>query len=202
MNRSRTPVLHPRGVHAADGYCREYERDVTLADGRTVHLRPIVPGDIDALRDAIAEADRETLRNRFLGGRPPAAEEELEQLVRVDYDRRFAVVALSDSRRGVGIARYEADGAGTAEVAVAVDPGWRRVGLATELLKLLAEAALDHGVTQINVEFLLANVDVASILRDSHLPVALHHDHGVAQAEVDITSADIDPRLASGARGY
>jgi GNAT superfamily N-acetyltransferase len=196
----RQPVLHPRGLHAPSGYSSSYERDVTLTDGRVAHLRPIVPGDIDALRDAIAEADRETLHNRFLGGRPPSTEDELEQLVRVDYDHRFAVVALSDSRRGVGIARYEADGDGAAEVAVAVDPGWRRVGLATALLRLLGEAALDHGVATVNVEFMLANVDVSSILEETHLPVTVRREHGIAEAEVDISGAELDPRLTSNTR--
>jgi GNAT superfamily N-acetyltransferase len=190
MSASRRPRLRPRS-HLPSGYSHRYERETTLDDGRVVFLRPVVPDDVDELRNAVAEADAETLHNRFLGGSPPSTENEFQQLVRVDYDRRFAVVALSQSRRGVGIARYEAkQGSTRAEVAVAVDPGWRRVGLATALLGLLGEAAIDNGIDTFTVVFVVDNVDVNSILRETHLPVVLHRTDGLIDAEVDIGAAE------------
>ena len=190
MSGLRRPQLRPR-PRIPPGYSRSYERETTLDDGRVVHLRPIVPDDVDELRNAVAEADSETLHGRFLGGRPPSTDEEFQQLVRVDYDRRFAVVALSQSGRGVGIARYEAaDGSTRAEVAVAVDPGWRRVGLATALMRLLGEAAIDHGIETFTLVFVVDNVDVNSILRESQLPVVLHRSQELIEAEVDIGAAE------------
>jgi GNAT superfamily N-acetyltransferase len=179
MTASRRPQLRPR-LHVPPGYSHGYERETTLDDGRVVHLRPIVPDDVDELRNAILEADAQTLHDRFLGGRVPSTDDEFQQLV-----------ALSQSHRGVGIARYEAaPGSTRAEVAVAVDPGWRRVGLATVLLQLLGEAAIDHGIDTFAVTFVVDNVDVSSILRESHLPVALHQAGGVVDAEVDIGAAE------------
>ena len=190
MSRSDRRALRPR-LHLPSGYPRSYEREEVLADGRPVQLRPIVPDDIDELRDAVAEADAETLHDRFLGARAPSTDKELQRLVRVDYDRRFAVVALSHSGRGVGIARYEAaDGSDRAEVAVAVDPGWRRVGLATALLRLLGEAAIDHGIATFTLLFEVDNVDVSSIVHASHLPVALRRTDGLIEAEVGIGAAE------------
>lgn len=183
------PALRARGVRVPRAYPREYERTVTLADGRRAHLRPIVPADVDALRVAVAEADRDTLHNRFLGGRPPETDEEFDRLVTVDYARRFAVVALSDYRRGIGIARYEQVSDDAAEVAVAVDAGWRRVGLATALLRVLGEAASDHGITSFVADFLTDNVDIASILQDSRLPVSVTSRHGVTEATVAVGEA-------------
>lgn len=191
MTRYRRPIARPRGLRAPTGYSRVYERDMTLTDGRVVRLRPVVPDDVEELRRAVAEADAETLHSRFLGGRPPETDEEFERLVRVDYDRRFAVVALTQSRRGVGIARYEAGPDGdAAEVAVAVDPGWRRVGLASAMLMLLGQAALDHAITRFTMEFMVENVDVSSIMSATHLPVVVHQSHGVAEAEVDLSAAE------------
>jgi GNAT superfamily N-acetyltransferase len=189
MTRTVRSALHPRGRLVPAVYPRRFECNTTLRDGRRVVLRPIVPEDTDALRQAVAEADAETLHNRFLGGRPPQTDEEFARLASVDYDRRFAVVALSPDGRGVGIARYEAlhDG-GSAEVAVAIDPAWRRVGLATALLHLLGVAALDNGIERFSVEFLLANVDVTTLLTESHLPVVVRQHHGVAEAEVNLTA--------------
>ena len=196
MAKSRLPQLRPR-LRAPSGYSPVYERKVTLSDGRIAHLRPIVPDDLGALRDAVAEADAETLRHRFLGGRPPKTDEEFQHLVEVDYNRRFAVVALSTSRRGIGLARYDADeGSTRADVAVAVDAGWRRVGLATALLRGLAEAALDNGVERFTIEFLGDNLDVASIIRESHLPIVVRATDGVTEAEVDIGAGERDYGLS------
>ena len=193
---SHRPVLRPR-LRAPAGYPSEYERDLALADGRGVHLRPIVPEDEDELRTAVAEADPATVHSRFIGGRPPTTDDEFARLVRVDYHRRFAVVALSHSRRGVGIARYEAaPGETCAEIAVAVDPGWRQAGLATAMLHLLAEAALANGIDRFAVEYLADNVDVTAILRASKLPVDLRQQNGVAQAEIDLTANERELGLA------
>jgi GNAT superfamily N-acetyltransferase len=190
MSGPHRPPLHPRLI-VPPGYSHHYERRAELRDGRVVDLRPIVPDDLDELRIAVAEADAGTLHNRFLGGRPPSTEEEFRHLVHVDYDRRFAVVALSPSRRGVGLARYEAEeGSSRAEVAVAVAPGWRRVGLAKALLRLLGEAALDHGIATFTMVFVVDNLDVASILQESHLPVLRHSAEGVVDAEVDLAAVE------------
>ncbi|MBM2616401.1 GNAT family N-acetyltransferase [Actinoplanes sp. LDG1-06] len=147
------------------GYPREYERDLRLPDGRTVRLRPIVPEDAAQLAEAIRRADPDTLYRRFVGSPPPLTAALLTRLCTVDYRGRFALVALDPaSGQGVAIARYEATTAGAAEVAVAVDPGWRGAGLATALIELLAEAALDRGITTFSAYYLAGNRPVAALV--------------------------------------
>jgi len=107
-----------------------------------------LPSDAPALAEAIQSADADTIRRRFLGGHPQVTPELLDYLTTVDYTSRFALVAVEPaSQRGVAIARYEPAGQdGTAEVAIAVTPGWRDVVLASELLRLLAQAASERGI--------------------------------------------------------
>ncbi|WP_127509730.1 GNAT family N-acetyltransferase [Actinoplanes solisilvae] len=146
-------------------YPREYERELRLSDGRLVRLRPIVPGDAAQLADAIRTADADTLHRRFIGSPPPLTPELLRHLCELDYGRRFALVATDPvTGRGVAIARYEATTDEVAEVAVAVDPGWRRAGLATALIELLAEAALDRGIATFSACYLAGNRPVASLV--------------------------------------
>lgn len=166
--RRREP---PSATSAAPpGYPSWLSRDVVLLDGQTVFVRPVLPADLDELRRAIAHADTATVRSRFLGGRPPTRDEELARLVNLDYDRRLAVLALSSEDRGVGIARYEADsGADIAEVAVAVDPAWRHIGLATALVRLLAAGAVRNGVLRFSADFFDANRDVHDLFADTGL---------------------------------
>jgi GNAT superfamily N-acetyltransferase len=153
-----------------DGYPRDLERRLRLADGREVFVRPIVPADLDALRVAIVNADSQTIHDRFLGGRRPTDERTLVRLTTVDYAHRLALVAFGPDGLGVAIARYEGTaGSDEAEVAVVVDPDWRRAGLASGLLRMLADAALARGIRQFITTSYADNVDVHDIVARSGL---------------------------------
>lgn len=183
------PTSGPRG------YPSGLSQDVTLLDGRHALLRPIRPDDGLALRRAVAHSDPTTLRRRFLGGRPPRSDQEFERLVCVDYNRRMAVVALGPDGPGVGIARYEALGdTDTAEVAVAVDPAWRHVGLATALVQLLAAAAVGNGLRHFTAEFFADNRDVTDIIAEAGAPYVVTDDSaGVIAAEIELPA---DPGMS------
>lgn len=149
------------------GYPREYQREEALRDGRRVFIRPILPADTPELAEAIKSADPDTIRGRFLGGPPRVTPALLAHLTEVDYVRRFALVAIdAASGRGVAVARYEPAGDGVAEIAVAVRPEWRRVGLGTLLIMLLAQAAAERGVHTFSASYLAGNRPVAALVED------------------------------------
>jgi GNAT superfamily N-acetyltransferase len=150
------------------GYPREYQREEVLRDGRRVFIRPILPADAPELAEAIRSADPDTIRGRFLGGRPRVTPALMAHLTEVDYVRRFALVAIdAASEQGVAVARYEPTGGGAAEIAVAVRPQWRRVGLGTALIMLLAQAAAERGVRSFSVSYLAENRPVAALVEDA-----------------------------------
>ncbi len=150
------------------GYPEDYPRTVRLRDGRHVTIRPILPSDAPELGHAIETADPDTLRRRFLGGPPPVTPALLSHLTEIDYRRRFALVAFEAATgTGVAIARYEQTGDDVAEIAVAVVPAWRRVGLATELISLLAEAALAHGIRTFTASYIAENRPVAALVKEA-----------------------------------
>lgn len=146
-------------------YPHDLERRVRLHDGREVLVRPILPSDAPELALAFRRADPETLYRRFLSPPPVLTGRLLRYLTTVDYVHRLALVA-ADARTGTGVAvaRFEPVGEGVAEVAVVVEPAWRRVGLATALVELLAEAALDRGVHTFTATYLAENQPVASLV--------------------------------------
>ena len=150
------------------GYPCDLELSVTLQDGRAVFLRPIVPDDAHALAEAIHAADADTLRRRVLGAPPPVNARLLRHLTTVDYVRRLALVGFDPtSGRGVAIARYEPVDEHTAEVAIAVEPAWRRAGLATAMIELLARAALKRGYDTFTATYLADNLPVAALVTGS-----------------------------------
>ncbi len=176
-------------------YPREYQRQVVLDDGRGVLIRPILPSDANELGEAISSADADTIHRRFLGGSPRVTPGLLAHLTTVDYARRFALVAIdTSSGRGVAIARYETTGSeGAADVAVAVSPEWRKAGLATVLLRTLAQAAAERGVRTFTGTYLAENRPVEALI-DNASGAAQVTDPGFAEFSVPI----VDPHDASG----
>ncbi|HEV2255735.1 MAG TPA: GNAT family N-acetyltransferase [Streptosporangiaceae bacterium] len=189
--------LGGRGAHpqrqAADlppGYPQEYTRLVTLHDGRSVLIRPVLPGDAPALAEAIESADADTIRRRFLGGHPRVTPEFLDYLTTVDYTSRFALVAVEPaSQRGIAITRYEpAEQDSTAEVAIAVTPAWRDVGLATELLRMLAQAASERGIHTFTGTYLADNRPVTALINAADEPATQVTSGGIAEFSVPLRS--------------
>ena len=178
------------------GYPAHYERWVDLDDGRRVFLRPILPSDAADLAEAIRSADPETLRLRFLGGPPPVTDALLAHLTEVDYDRHFAMTARAEDGTGVGIGRYvaptSAQDAETegAEVAVAVTPEWRRVGVATALVKALAERAIECHIPAFTASFVAGNRPVAELAQEGHARVVV--SQGAAMLRAQLSAAGLE----------
>lgn len=166
-----------------------------LGNGRTVRIRPIVPADAAELADAIRTADPETLHARFLGAAPPVTEALLQRLTCLDYTTGFALVARYRGR-GVAIARYtelppDAAGLVTAEVAVAVAPEWRGIGLATTLIGLLARRAVECGIGGFTALFWAQNRPVAELAREGNAHVSIAD--GMASLDASLPDArDLD----------
>jgi GNAT superfamily N-acetyltransferase len=197
------PIRHPTTVPR--GYPAEYERDVRLPDGRTVFVRPIIPADRGPLAYAIRTADPDTVHRRFLGSPPRVTPQLLTYLCTVDYRHRFALVAIDPATgAGIAVARYETTTDGIAEVAVAVTPSWRRAGLATVLVEVLAEAALDRGIRSFSAYYLADNRPVTALLdlvgsrhhasvREGFVEAAVALDRASVTAAVENLTTDSPP---------
>jgi RimJ/RimL family protein N-acetyltransferase len=171
------------------GYPPEYQRQVRLRDGRRVVIRPILPGDAPGLAEAIKTADPGTLRRRFLGRPPRVTPALLAHLATVDYVRRFALVAIDPgTQKGVAIARFKQTGNGVAEIAVAVSPAWRRAGLATTLIQLLASAAADRGIHTFSARYLASNRPIAALVENAGWAREHTAEHGIAKASLALGS--------------
>jgi RimJ/RimL family protein N-acetyltransferase len=180
------------------GYPREYERRLRLRDGRTVAIRPLIPSDAPLLAEAIATADPDTLRRRFLGGPPRMTPQRLARLTTLDYKHRFALVAADEhTSRGVAIARYEAISDSVADVAVVVDPAWRRIGLATALLELLAQAALDRGIHEFSAYHLAQNRPVVALLARTGGTGTRLIEQGIAEVAVALDRDKINAAVGT-----
>jgi RimJ/RimL family protein N-acetyltransferase len=182
-------------------YPAEYQRTVTLRDGRRVFIRPILPSDAPELAEALETADPDTLRRRFLGRPPRVTPALLAHLTTVDYVQRFALVAVDPAtQRGLAIARYRHAGGGVAEIAVAVSPAWRRLGLGTVLIRFLARAAAERGINTFTARYLTDNRPIAALLERVGGNRRHTVDHGIAESRIAVRSACRAKRRSPGTR--
>lgn len=146
-------------------YPRELEMWMTLRDGSQVFVRPIVPQDEARVRNAMEFGDGETIRRRFFSAAPPDLSRHVRYLVEIDYRLRLALLATDASGNSIALARYEgSEGSPSAEVAIVVDPTWRRRGLASTLLESLEPPAVASGISEFIAVYQPDNRAIADVL--------------------------------------
>ena len=122
----------PAAEPGAVPYPRHWEADIVASDGGIVHLRPILPGDADALLEFHAKLSDRTRYLRYFGPYPRISARDLERFTVVDHRRRVAFLALLGDEI-IAVGRYEGlggtdpdDRVTSAEVAfVVADAGWK-----------------------------------------------------------------------------
>ncbi len=178
-----------------DGYPVQWEGDVVLADGGTVHVRPMRRDDASALLDLYGRLSDESLYLRFFSPVPAPRARDLEQLTDIDYDRRFAlVVELGDAV--VAVARYvrTSGAADEAEIAFTVADDQQGRGLGTLLLEQLAAVAREHGIRRFVAMTLRRNAAMLKVFADAGYEVHKASDGNVVEVSFDIapTAASLD----------
>ena len=133
-------------------YPRELEETVTLLDGSSWHLRPIVPTDDTALVQAFYTSSEAYARERFFIRMKRMTREFSARLTQIDYDRQMALVLADpvDPSRIVGIVRLTEDPDGRmGEVTVIVQQDLEGQGIVALLLGRIGTYAQGRGLQQL-----------------------------------------------------
>jgi acyl-CoA synthetase (NDP forming)/RimJ/RimL family protein N-acetyltransferase len=167
-------------------YPKGWEADVVLSDGGTVHLRPIVPSDAEALTAFHGRMSQRTRYLRYFGAYPQIPPRDLERFTTVNHHDRVAFVALLGDDI-VAVARYERiDGGPTAEVAFVVEDRHQSRGLGPILLEHVAAAARERGVERFVAEVLAENGAMLGVFRAAGYQVTREMEEGVVHLEFAI----------------
>ena len=167
-------------------YPRDWEADLVLSDGGTVHLRPVVPTDADRLVGLHGRLSERSRYFRYFGAYPRIPQKDLDRFSIVDHHDRVAFAAfLGDDIIAVG--RYERlDDGPSAEVAFLVDDAHQGRGLGSILLEHLAAAASESGLRRFVAEVLAENAAMVRVFRDAGYQVSREIEEGVLHLEFDI----------------
>lgn len=170
----------------AGTYPRQWEADVVLSDGGTVHIRPITPDDADRIVAFHGRLSDRTRYFRYFGPYPRMPKRDVERFTHVDYVNRVALVALLGDDI-VAVGRYDRLGEqSSAEVAFVVQDDHQGRGLGSILLEHLAAAARERGLRRFVAEVLAENATMVRVFRDAGYQVSRAFEEGVVHLEFDI----------------
>ena len=105
------------------GYPADLERTLTLPDGRTVFIRPLLPADAAQMAEEISTLDEETLYRRFMTPRPQLDADRIRYLASVDYRWRMALGVVDEDGNGVWEVVIELQSGRTYEYKYVIDGG-------------------------------------------------------------------------------
>ncbi|WP_298182162.1 bifunctional GNAT family N-acetyltransferase/acetate--CoA ligase family protein [Saccharomonospora sp.] len=179
------PEGEKTGARDPFDYPRRWEADVVLVDGRTVHLRPIVPTDAERIVALHARLSERTRYLRYFGAYPRIPARDLKRFTTVDHHDRVAFVALLGDDI-VAVGRYERIDEASAEVAFVVDDAHQGRGLGSILLEHLAAAASECGLRRFVAEVLTENTAMTRVFRDAGYRVSRAFEEGLLHLELDI----------------
>lgn len=175
---------------------RNYAEKETLKDGTIVTVRAVRPDDGDKIHKAFKSLDRATVYSRFFGYKADVTEAELAHITGVDFERDVALlvtIGSGEDEMVIGGVSYFAVNSdvpgGSAELAFTVEEEYQGQGIASSLMRRLAEIARQKGLGQLEAEVLTANLPMLNVFHDSGLPMTLRQDDDIVHVTLSLRPA-------------
>ena len=173
-------------------YPPHWEADVVVADGGTVHLRPITPDDADAIVAFHGKLSVRTRYLRYFSAYPTIPARDLVRFSRVNHRNRVALAAWLGSEI-IAIGRFEGLAqagklTGTAEVAFVVADAHQGRGIGSVLLEHLAEAAREVGISRFEALVLSENAQMMRVFLDAGYAPTRQFEGSEVTLEFDIAA--------------
>jgi acetyltransferase len=164
-----------------------WHRDVRLANGMCLSVRPIVPEDAALYPAFLQNTSLHDLRLRFLSP-VTISDAMLVRLTQIDYDREMAFVALEPSGALAGIGRLIADpDRERAEFALIVRSDLQGQGLGFALLSHLRDYASAEGIGVVEGVVLEENDRMLALCEKQGFRKASRlHEPGIVHVSLDV----------------
>jgi acetyltransferase len=148
---------HPR--FAVRPYPSEWERTLSLSDGRRIVARPIRPEDEALYPEFLQQVSGQDLRLRFFAPMREFSHAFIARLTQIDYARAMAFVAIDAARHSLlGVVRLHSDANYEAgEYAILLRSDLKGQGLGWQLMQLIIAYAKSEGLKRIEGQVLTEN---------------------------------------------
>lgn len=165
---------------------------LTLADGRVVTVRPVLPQDAPLMQAFVRGLSQTSRYLRFHQGLGELPARLLRDFTELDYGRHLGLIAEifddADGERIIADARLvRRPDEAAAEVAVVVDDGWQAGGLGGALLGSMLRVARTAGLAHVDAEVLAGNSRMLGLLRrHGFTPIAHREDPRVVRMRLAV----------------
>jgi acetyltransferase len=148
---------HPR--FAVRPYPSEWERTLSLSDGRRIVARPIRPEDEALYPEFLQQVSAQDLRLRFFAPMREFSHAFIARLTQIDYARAMAFVAIdAASHNLLGVVRLHSDANyESGEYAILLRSDLKGQGLGWQLMQLIIAYAKNEGLKRIEGQVLTEN---------------------------------------------
>jgi acetyltransferase len=151
-------------------YPSELEETLTLGDGRTLLLRPILPEDEPSLQATFAQLTPEEVRLRFFVPMRTLSHMTAARFTQLDYDREMALILTDPGIPGktqlYGVVSLSADPDNDrAEYAIIVRGDMTGMGLGIVLMRRIIDYARSRGIKEIHGDVLSDNATMLKLSR-------------------------------------
>ncbi len=141
-----------------------------LRNGQRILVRPLLATDREQLEAGYSKVSPASRRSRFGAAPDRLSPHQLDQLMDLDYDDRFALAAFAldePGEPGVGVARYarSRDEPSAAEAAVLVLDDYQNRGIGSLLLWDLVAVAREHRITTFTATVMWESVPLLGAIR-------------------------------------
>ncbi len=170
-----------------------FVRSETLRNGLAVTIRELRADDREKIASAVRKLDRESVYTRLFSYRNELTEAGLDRIMKVDPAGDAAlVVTVGDGPEEIIIAsgRYmlstASPGERTAEVAFAVEEDYQGLGIASRLLRHLADVGRERGIAALEADVLGENKSMLAVFARSGLPMRKRQDGGTVHVTLSL----------------
>lgn len=151
-------------------YPKDLEERVTLGDGRTLLLRPILPEDEPSLHATFAKLTPEEIRLRFFIPMKTLSHVAAARFTQLDYDREMALVLTESGSPGhteiYGVISLSSDPDNErGEFAILVRGDMTGMGLGIVLMRRIIDYARSRGMQEIEGDVLRENTTMLKLAR-------------------------------------
>lgn len=165
---------------------RSFERRFRCANGKDIHMRPVLPTDEDMMRELFYACSADTLYHRFFIKMQSMPHRKLKKFVNIDYEKNMALVSVTredEHEMIVAVGRYSVDkSTNAAEVAFIVRDDWQGQGLGVSMFHQLLEVARERGIVKFTADVLHDNARMLHIFHkcapnpiESKLEAGVYH---------------------------
>jgi RimJ/RimL family protein N-acetyltransferase len=167
-----------------------WSKDVILADGTTLRLRPIRRDDDASMLRLFHRLSPQTIYRRFMSLVTHMDEQGVQRFTHIDFENEMAIVAVVDDpgepggEKIIAVGRYVRLPRPThAEVAFTVEDAYQGLGIGTHLLQELLPFARLAEIEVLEAEVLADNHNMISVFRNMGFEISSSLREGVVHIE-------------------